>query len=188
MRWSKYPADWPGPATQRHASVSVRPLTPTSRRVGQQPRRYDDRDPVKAAVPAALDGRSRSCRIAGCPTPGFANRGVQWAELGSAQTSRSWRRCWMSGDSNPRSAARPETVGGLADPPSIDFRGDAVEVEEQRRPEVPRPVPARGCVVAGPALDASAPNGRRGRNLSSLPQPCCNPVKNDRDTVLKEGA
>src|SRR5881397_3549487 len=95
-RWSEYPADWPGPATQRHASVSVRPLTPTSRRVGQQPRRYDDRDPLKAAVPAALDGPSEILSCWRVPDAGFASRGVQWAELVSAQTkSSSWLRAYV---------------------------------------------------------------------------------------------
>jgi hypothetical protein len=33
---------------------------------------YDDRDPVKAAVPAALDGRSEILSYCGVPDAGFA--------------------------------------------------------------------------------------------------------------------
>jgi hypothetical protein len=46
---------------------------------------YDDRDPVKAAVPAALDGRSEILSYCRVPDAGFANRRVQWAVLGSNQ-------------------------------------------------------------------------------------------------------
>jgi hypothetical protein len=44
---------------------------------------YDDRDPVKAAVPAALDGRSEILAYCRVPDAGFANRGVQWSAPGS---------------------------------------------------------------------------------------------------------
>jgi hypothetical protein len=37
---------------------------------------YDDRDPVKAAVPGALDGRSEILSYCQMPDAGFANRGV----------------------------------------------------------------------------------------------------------------
>src|SRR6266540_3441354 len=43
------------------------------------------RDSVKAAVPAALDGRSEILSYCRVPDAGFANRGVQWAELVGAQ-------------------------------------------------------------------------------------------------------
>src|SRR6266516_6605569 len=91
-RWSEYPADRPGPPTPRHASVSVRPLAPPRDDGYADTLVSSNRDPVKAAVPPALHGRSEILSYCRAPDAGFANRGVQWAELVSAQTRSGSRR------------------------------------------------------------------------------------------------
>jgi hypothetical protein len=106
-RWCEYPAEWLGPATSRHASVSVRPLAPPRDALASSNDGYDDRDPVNAAVPAALDGRSEILSYCRVPDAGFANSGVQWAELVSAQTTHSSmpnRFAWVEAATAARSA------------------------------------------------------------------------------------